>query len=120
MIGNNIYELRKKRGLTLSELASRSEISKSYLSNIERGLNQNPSINVLKKISLVLNVELKTLLKAEVSNEDTVFDKEWIDLVIELKERGIDKIQLQEYKTLIEFIKWQNQNITNKDKKSFK
>ncbi|MGV3488735.1 MAG: helix-turn-helix domain-containing protein, partial [Tuberibacillus sp.] len=30
MIGKNIYELRKKRNLTLSELADRANISKSY------------------------------------------------------------------------------------------
>ncbi|MDQ0198778.1 helix-turn-helix domain-containing protein [Neobacillus ginsengisoli] len=112
MIGKNIYEIRKKKGLTLSELAEKAGISKSYLSNIERNLNQNPSIQVMKKISLVLNVDLEILLKSETNVENhQVPDKEWIDLVHELKESGIEKEQLQEYKTLIEFIKWQNQNM---------
>ena len=44
MIGKNIYWLRKEKGLTLSELAERANIAKSYLSNIERNINQNPSI----------------------------------------------------------------------------
>lgn len=109
MIGKNIYELRKKRGLTLSELAGRANISKSYLSNIERNMNRNPSIQVVKKIASVLDVDLHMLLKVGVSEEDFQLpDKEWFDLVNELKKSGIDKEQLQEYKTLIEFIKWQN------------
>lgn len=107
MIGKNIYHLRKRQGLTLSELADRSGVSKSYLSNIERDLNQNPSLKVMKKIAFVLNVELKTLL-INGENNDIHLDKEWIDFVSELKASGIEKEQIKDYKTLIEFIKWQN------------
>ena len=114
MIGKNIYEIRKKKGLSLSELAERANISKSYLSNIERNLNWNPSIHVMEKIARVLNVDLKKLLKTGNTNEEQLPDKEWLDLANELKESGIDKEQLQEYKTLIEFIKWHNQNLGTK------
>lgn len=108
MIGKNIYEIRMKKGLTLSALAERANISKSYLSNIERNLNQNPSIEVIRKIGHVLDVDIKVLLKTVESIEDQQPpDKEWLDLVNELKQSGIEK---NEYKTLIEFIKWQNQN----------
>ncbi|MCM3568222.1 helix-turn-helix domain-containing protein [Neobacillus mesonae] len=109
MIGNNIQEIRKSRGLTLSELADRANISKSYLSNIERNLNRNPSIQVIKKIASVLDVDLKAIISANARYEENqIPDKELIELVKELKESGIDK---KEYKTLIEFIKWQNQNL---------
>jgi XRE family transcriptional regulator, master regulator for biofilm formation len=112
MIGKNIYEIRMKKGLTLSALAERANISKSYLSNIERNLNQNPSIQVIKKIALVLDVDIKVLLKTIACKEDLQpHDKEWLDLVNELKQSGIEK---NEYKTLIEFIKWQNQNLETK------
>lgn len=112
MIGKNIYEIRKKRGLTLTELAERASISKSYLSNIERSLNQNPSIHLVKRIASVLDVDLKILLKTETSLDDSPLpDNEWLNLAKQLKESGVDKEQLQEYKTLIEFIKWQNQNL---------
>ena len=49
MIGKNIYWLRKEKGLTLSELAERANVAKSYLSNIERDINQNPSIQYSRK-----------------------------------------------------------------------
>jgi XRE family transcriptional regulator, master regulator for biofilm formation len=114
MIGTNIYQIRKKKGLTLSELAERSNVSKSYLSNIERNLNRNPSIDVVRKIAYVLDVDFKSLITPEDNNAESQTDKELIDLVNELKESGIDK---KEYKTLIEFIKWQNQKL-GKNKES--
>lgn len=112
MIGNNICEIRKQRGYSLSMLAEKASISKSYLSNIERNLNKNPSIQVMKKIAAVLDVDLKMLLKTEEIEElQQVPDREWLDLANELKESGIDKNQIKEYRTLIEFIKWQNRNM---------
>lgn len=115
MIGKNICTLRKVRGLTLSELAERAKISKSYLSNIERNLNKNPSIDVIRKIAKVLEVEVKELLKTD-SGIDAQHapDKEWLDFVKELKESGIDKNQIHEYKILLEFIKWQSQSESKK------
>lgn len=109
MIGKKIYQYRIKRGLTLSELAERAGIAKSYLSNIERSLNRNPSIQVVEKIALVLDVDIGTLLDIHKNNEHQL-DNEWIEFVNELKESGIEKKQIQEYKTLIEFIKWKKEN----------
>lgn len=112
MIGKNISELRKKRGMTLSELAERSNISKSYLSVIERNINENPSIQVIKKLAAVLDVDLKTLLGSEVETEQFL-ETEWLEFISELKKSGVDKKQIKEYKTLIEFIKWQKEKINN-------
>ncbi|ENQ3106093.1 Transcriptional regulator, contains XRE-family HTH domain [Bacillus sp. 491mf] len=112
MIGRNIYQIRKKRGLTLSELAEKAGISKSYLSNIERSINQNPSIQVLEKIGLVLEADLNTLLEMN-ANTETIqqIEKEWVDFVYELKKAGINKEKLGDYKILIDFIKWQNSGV---------
>ena len=113
MIGKNIYHIRKKRKLTLSELAERANISKSYLSNIERNLNQNPSIQVIEKLANVLDVDLNILL------ENPRIDKqhleiEWIEFIKELKESGADKEDINEYRTLIDFIRWRNQTCESK------
>lgn len=117
MIGKNICEIRKLRGFTLSELAEKAKVSKSYLSNIERNLNKNPSIEVINKIARVLNVDLKTLLISDQKTEiHPLHDKEWLDLIHELKETGLDKENIKEYKILLEFIKWQNQS-TSEEKK---
>lgn len=103
MIGSNIYQIRKKRGLSLSELSERARISKSYLSNIERNLNRNPSIHIIEKIASVLDVELKELIRPEAV---IGIEKEWVDFIQELKNTGIHKEEIHEYRTLIEFIKW--------------
>ncbi|MFD0771234.1 helix-turn-helix domain-containing protein [Bacillus sp. CGMCC 1.60114] len=112
MIGKNIYQFRKNRGLTLSELAERAGISKSYLSNIERNINQNPSIQVMEKIALVLEADLNTLLETKTNVEKKQkIEREWIDFVYELKKAGVDKEELGEFKILIDFIKWQNSGV---------
>lgn len=119
MIGKTIATLRKQKGLTLTELAERSSISKSYLSNIERDLNQNPSLQIMSKIAKVLEIDVKTLLKSEIQSEPQPFlDKEWLSFVHELRDTGINKETLKDYKTILEFIKWQNQRGNlNQDKK---
>ena len=109
MIGRNIYKIRMKQGLTLSELAERAQISKSYLSNIERNINQNPSIQIIEKIASVLKVDFRMLLGTMLDNP--VFpDADWLDFVNELKRSGVKKEQLQEYKMVLEFAKWKKEH----------
>ncbi|MCA1041522.1 helix-turn-helix transcriptional regulator [Bacillus infantis] len=61
MLSTRIKKLRKEQNLSLSQLALRTKISKSYLSNIERGVKSNPSIEILSKISLALGVSITAL-----------------------------------------------------------
>jgi XRE family transcriptional regulator of biofilm formation len=96
-------------------LAERANISKSYLSNIERNLNQNPSIQIIEKIAAVLAVDYRMLIG--IKSFDTQFpENEWLDFVNELKESGVGIEQLQEYKTVIEFAKWQNRQLKKQSK----
>ena len=48
-IGQKIKQLRIQKGLTLEELASRSELTKGFLSQMERDLT-SPSIATLNDI----------------------------------------------------------------------
>jgi XRE family transcriptional regulator, master regulator for biofilm formation len=115
MVGRKIHEIRKKKGLTLTEVAERANISKSYLSNIERDLNQNPSIFIIKKLSMVLDVDVKVLLNPYFNEEtQTNLEREWIELVNELKEFGVEKDQIHEIKTFIEYIRWKNDHVGEK------
>ncbi|WP_164217229.1 helix-turn-helix transcriptional regulator [Virgibacillus sp. YIM 98842] len=108
MIGKNIKKIREQKGLTLSECAQRANISKSYLSNIERNLNQNPSIHILEKIAEVLEVDIGMLIDMQ-SESQVLSDPEWIEFIKELKKSGVEKDELQELKKVIEFAKWQNE-----------
>nr|WP_308113469.1 helix-turn-helix transcriptional regulator [Alicyclobacillus tolerans] len=63
MIGQRIRELRKEKHMSLSELAKRADVAKSYLSTIERQIQGNPSIQVVTRIADVLEVPVQTLVE---------------------------------------------------------
>ena len=72
-IGHKIKQLRVQNGLTLEELASRSELTKGFLSQLERNLT-SPSISTLEDILEALGSSLSDFFKEE-KDEQTVFQK---------------------------------------------
>lgn len=62
-IGNAIRERRKSLGLTLAELAKRTNVSLGYLSQIELGKN-SASIETLYRIALGLRIRVADLFQA--------------------------------------------------------
>ena len=72
-IGHKIKQLRVQNGLTLEELASRSELTKGFLSQLERNLT-TPSISTLEDILEALGSSLSDFFKEE-KDEQTVFQK---------------------------------------------
>lgn len=73
-IGKKIKHLRIKNGLTQEELADRSELSKGFISQLERDLT-SPSIATLVDILECLGTNLKEFFN-EVDNEKICFSKE--------------------------------------------
>lgn len=61
MLGQRIQALRGERGLTLRELADRSDVSVSMLSSVERG-DKAPTVVVLDRIAGGLDVSLASLV----------------------------------------------------------
>lgn len=61
-IGKNFKKIRKTRGLTIESLAINAGVSKSMISEIERGL-RNPSITILWNIANSLKIPLNYSLK---------------------------------------------------------
>ncbi|MDY3276723.1 helix-turn-helix transcriptional regulator [Staphylococcus chromogenes] len=51
-IGNYISELRNKVNITNKQLTDSSNVSYSYLSNLEKGRKDNPTISTLNKIAI--------------------------------------------------------------------
>lgn len=60
-LGLKLKVARVIKGYTQEDLAGAVECDRSYISVIERGL-QNPSITKLIKITKALNVDIKALL----------------------------------------------------------
>ncbi len=61
-LGEIILKTREKRGLTQEQLALLSDINRTYLFRIERGL-ANPSVKILNKICRVFKMKICSLLK---------------------------------------------------------
>lgn len=71
-IGANLHKERRRRQLSLAELAASSGISKAMLSQIESD-KVNPTIATMWKIAHALNIELETLITGTV-NRTKKFD----------------------------------------------
>lgn len=52
---------RITKGITQQELADKADISRSYFSLIEVGKSKNPSIEIMKKISEILETPVQDL-----------------------------------------------------------
>ncbi len=69
IIAENLKRLRKERKLSLDKVAEMTEVSKSMLSQIERG-ESSPTVSTLWKIATGLHVSFTSLMEA--SHPETV------------------------------------------------
>lgn len=106
MIGRRVKQLRMEKGLTLTELAEKAGVAKSYLSSIERDIQSNPSIHFLEKICAVLEVPIESFLQNKATLHQEL-DEEWLGLVREAMDSGISKDQFLEF---LQFNKWRKNN----------
>ncbi|WP_010496290.1 XRE family transcriptional regulator [Paenibacillus elgii] len=95
MIGARIQSLRHQKRMSLTELAARAGVAKSYLSSIERDLQSNPSIQFLRKLAPVLGVNVQTLILNDQGDKPETLDQEWVQLIQELNELGLNKESLR-------------------------
>jgi transcriptional regulator with XRE-family HTH domain len=63
-LGSNIREQRKKRRMSLTEVASLAQVPIPNLSEIEHD-KRSPSVSALKRIALVLGVTPSYLMRGE-------------------------------------------------------
>jgi transcriptional regulator with XRE-family HTH domain len=59
--GDNLRIIRKQKGLSQEELAFRSSIHRTYISDVERG-SRNISIANIEKLAKALKVKMKDLV----------------------------------------------------------
>ena len=60
-VGQNIQELRRSLGISQEDLALRARINRGYMGKVENG-KYSVSLDILEKISLVLEVDPSALL----------------------------------------------------------
>jgi len=117
MIGSRIKELRKEKKLTITELAKRAGVSKSYLSYIERDVQKNPSLQFLTKISKPLDTSIEYLLGDENSDIHPIeaLDEEWTMLIKMAINDGLSKEDFREIQNFIRFRNWKDDYIKGKE-----
>jgi len=103
IIGARVKKLRQEKKISMTELAEKAGVAKSYLSSLERNLQTNPSIQFLEKIAAVLDVPLDALLFDKPNRES--LDCEWLQIVEQAMRSGVSKRQFREF---IEFNQWKS------------
>lgn len=70
MIGDRLYQGRKRNSYTLKQLASKTELSVSYISDLEHG-RTDPSLKTIRKLAVALDVSVAWLTTGEcVASDD--------------------------------------------------
>lgn len=72
-LGPHIQQIRKRRKLTLEQLSSVSGVSRSMLSQIERG-QTNPTFATLWNLTRALNIDISELVGGQTSNRSQTID----------------------------------------------
>lgn len=79
-IGTKIKELRVQKGLTQEELADRSELSKGFISQVERDLT-SPSIATLIDILQCLGTDLSDFFTKETDAQIVFHDSDYFEKI---------------------------------------
>jgi transcriptional regulator with XRE-family HTH domain len=64
VIGRNLAALRERLGISQAELAKRANIDQSYISRMEAGRNDNPSLETLVKLASAFDMSAAELIAA--------------------------------------------------------
>lgn len=124
MIGERIKCLREQKGYSITKLADLAGVSKSYLSYIERNVQNNPSLQVIAKIAAHLDSNIEYLLGEELlpkPRTDEIMDEEWKSIINSAVEEGMSKGDFQVLKDLVRSNKWRENkpevNVRNNSRK---
>ena len=110
MIGERIKEIRLRKHYSITRLAEEAQISKSYLSQIEKGANTNPSLQMLYKIAASLGTTVDYLIDEKTngvkSKEPAPYiTEEWISLLNQAIRQGMTKEDFLEFHNYLQFKK---------------
>jgi transcriptional regulator with XRE-family HTH domain len=70
LVARNIRRLRVVRGLSQEALAVDAQIDRTYVSRLERGL-ENPSVAVLERLAKALSANIEELFRVPRAGEAT-------------------------------------------------
>ncbi|WP_342600502.1 XRE family transcriptional regulator [Psychrobacillus sp. FSL H8-0483] len=85
-IGKKIKRLRLEKGLTQEELGERTDLSKGFISQLERDIN-SPSIETLFSILNVLGSKPKDFFDDEQARTKVVYEKEEQTIFVDVEKK---------------------------------
>jgi transcriptional regulator with XRE-family HTH domain len=68
LVARNLRKLRVKRGLSQESLAVDAAIDRTYVSRLERGL-ENPTIGVIERLAIALDAKISEFFISPSANE---------------------------------------------------
>ncbi|MGG0744640.1 helix-turn-helix domain-containing protein [Priestia megaterium] len=114
MLGDRIKEMRLQKRYSITRLAEKAQISKSYLSQIEKGANSNPSLQMLHKIAASLGTSVDYLIDETNEHMEAApyITEEWMELLSKAIDQGMTKEDFIEFYQYLSFKKnlqvWEN------------
>ena len=64
ILAANVRHFRGIKGISQEELAHRTDLDRTYISGIERGV-RNPTIKVLERLAIALDVDICRLISGK-------------------------------------------------------
>lgn len=69
LVSKNIQKIRKEKGLTQEQLATKMDYSTQFISNIESKNHQTFSLGTLWRLCLVLDIDIARLFEEDTKNK---------------------------------------------------
>lgn len=92
-LGGRIRDLRKRRGLTLNALSGHSQVSRAFLSAIERS-EKSPTLPIIVRIARGLNVSMSALLGVEPAASGVALNRSADQITFQDPQSGFERTVL--------------------------
>lgn len=99
MIVFNIKKIRENQNISIRKLSHMTDISRTYLSNLENNKRVNPTLSTLYSIATALNVDVKDLFYSEIE-----LDKLKCEMYKRINRYGINSPEVLEISQIIDLL----------------
>lgn len=93
-LAQRLRDIREDQGLTLSEVARRAQISKAYLSQLERGGSTEPSYSVVTRLATALGTNVDELTGQSIHWDPTDREKVPASLRAFAQDSGVPEVDV--------------------------
>ncbi len=99
-IGSNLRVIREKKKIGVNALARISKVNSGYISAIERGEKNNPTMDIINKLASALNVNAEELLKEHKEISQKSFSYENLKTVEDVMKFALNQPVIEDHNQL--------------------